>query len=383
MAWLYKQTASDNWFIGQRVNGRMVRKTTGTSDRSQAEKQLARVEAMEQAVKADQLTEDFYKALTGSQIKAVGIRSAVEQWRKAKALSLAKKTAERYEDVLKQFTDYLKADVSLRSVTQADVTGFLNQQAKALSHGSLIVSRKILSGFWNWCITSAVPRLASENPVKGTTVPKARKHDQVRRRAFTTDEVKALWTNAPDDFWRYMLIGGFYTGVRLGDLICLAKGEVDLQANVLRLEANKTYGRKTAIEIPIADPLRAILGPLVKQCHGKYLWPEQAAYYLKEGPSPFSQDFYELVMVKAGLVPKRSHVASTKGNGRRRRHNVSEVTFHCLRHTFVSLLKTSGVSQSVAKALAGHASDRISDLYTHVAPEHMQQAIKQLPEISA
>jgi len=36
------------------------------------------------------------------------------------------------------------------------------------------------------------------------------------------------------------------------------------------------------------------------------------------------------------------------------------VTFHSLLHTFVSLLKVTGSSQSVAKELAGHSSDQVN-----------------------
>jgi site-specific recombinase XerD len=61
---------------------------------------------------------------------------------------------------------------------------------------------------------------------------------------------------------------------------------------------------------------------------------------------------------------------------------VSPVSFHCLRHTFVSLLKITGASQSTAKELAGHSSDAMSDLYTHVDEATLTKAIKQLPQVT-
>lgn len=380
MAWIYKQGGSENWWIGQRINGRQILKSTGSSDRDIAQKQLEAIRALECAAKAGRLTEAVYHALTGAQVKVETIKAAVKQWHEANAQSYAAKTAERYVDVLEQFLSYLKADDKhplLRDVTTSDVTGFLNQSSKTLSRGSLILTRKILSAFFNWTIKTG---LLTANPAKGTVVKKAGKHEAVKRRPFKNEELKKLWASAPDAFWRYMLTGGLYTGLRMGDLVCLAKDEVDLDVNKLKLTTLKTG---TVVEIPIAAPLRSILKPLVKKCRGKYLWPKEAAYYRTEGPSPFSQDFYELVMVKAGLVPKRSHAASKNSNGHRQRHTVSEISFHSLRHSFVSLLKTSGVSQSVAKELAGHASDQISDLYTHVSPEHMEQAIALLPAIAA
>ena len=74
-----------------------------------------------------------------------------------------------------------------------------------------------------------------------------------------------------------------------------------------------------------------------------------------------------------GLVPLRN---GKRSKGSRAR---SSVTFHSLRHTFVSLLKVTGSSQSVAKELAGHSSDQVNDLYTHVPEEALVKAIKALP----
>ena len=59
----------------------------------------------------------------------------------------------------------------------------------------------------------------------------------------------------------------------------------------------------------------------------------------------------------------------------------AKLSFHCLRHTFVSALKIAGGSQAVAKELAGHNSDLISDHYTHTGDEALRSAIAKLPLI--
>jgi len=380
MAWLYKQPESNFWWIGQRINGRQVRKSTGTTDETEAGKRLAEIEAMESAAKAGRLTEAFYRELTGQSIVDVTLKAAVDSWQKAIAGSTADKTAERYANELARFLTFMKADDSrpiLRAVTGDDVTAYLAHLRKTLSPASINVIRKVLSIFWNWAIRA---KKAIDNPVRATKVQKDKKHTKIIRRPFTTEELQKLWTAAPDKFWQYMNHGGLYTGLRMGDLICLAKDEIDLRTNRLKLTTIKTGA---VVEIPIAAPFRRILEPLVKKAKGKYLWPKQAELYQRPcvGAGPFSNQFYEKVLYPAGLVPKRTHLASKDANGKRKKHKGNPISYHSYRHTFISLLKTSGVSQSVAKALAAHASDRISDLYTHVAPEHMQQAIKLLPEL--
>jgi integrase len=231
--------------------------------------------------------------------------------------------------------------------------------------------------FFGWTVQT---NQNSSNPVKGTKQPKQGKGDAVARRAFTPAELQSLWRAAKANaFWRYMTSAGLYTGLRMGDLICLARSEVKLSENLLELTTRKT---NTLVKIPIAKPLRAILDPLMRRSKGKYLWPEQAALYLKRGSGPFSNGFYDDVMVTAGLAQERGHSAKKNGNGRSGKRNTNELSFHCLRHSFISFLKISGTSGVVAKALAGHASDEVNELYTHVPPELMQAAIKQLPEVT-
>jgi integrase len=115
------------------------------------------------------------------------------------------------------------------------------------------------------------------------------------------------------------------------------------------------------------------------------IWPEQAARYEEFGAGVFSNEFYDDVLLKAGLVVKRSKHAAKDENGNRilkQGRQVNPISFHCLRHTFVSLVKLTGGSQAVAKELAGHSSDAVSDLYTHVPEEALSKAIKKLPEVT-
>ncbi len=55
--------------------------------------------------------------------------------------------------------------------------------------------------------------------------------------------------------------------------------------------------------------------------------------------------------------------------------------FHNLRHTFVTHLKIGGAMDSVAKELAGHSSNAVSTVYTHLPADTLAVAIKQLPEV--
>ena len=182
-----------------------------------------------------------------------------------------------------------------------------------------------------------------------------------------------------------MVLAGALTGQRMGDLITLPWAAVDLAQN---RSGSHTARRATARDYSHAPDNPCLPSGTDKREAGKAkpsaaIWPKQSRLYEQSGTKAFSNKFYEEVLLPAGLVAKRTHHAKkTKaGEARMERRAVNEVSFHCLRHTFVSLLKLTGASQSAAKELAGHGSDEISDLYTHNDEATLTRAIKQLPPI--
>lgn len=86
-----------------------------------------------------------------------------------------------------------------------------------------------------------------------------------------------------------MVVGGFYSGLRMGDLILLRIGEIDFRENVLRLVAGKTNRRMI---IPLAPPFRALLASITEAIPvnnpNRHLWPAQAVRYETIGGNPAS-----------------------------------------------------------------------------------------------
>ena len=260
--------------------------------------------------------------------------------------------------------------------------GFLSKSANSTAASTTNVTRKILAGFFKRAVSNNRLR---DNPVSPVKRFKAQKGEKVERRSFTLEELQSIYTKAPDAFWRYMIVAGAYTGLRMGDLICMKWGNVDLQRNFLLIEPDKVEGKKIAI--PIAKPFRDILASM-KAKAGKvkasdYLWPEQAHRHqtYKSGSGYFSNQFFSKILAPLELVTARpkSHKAKKDSTGKRA---VNEISFHCFRHYFISRLKSTGSNQAIAKALAGHSSDQVNDLYTHVPEEDLTKAISLLPEFT-
>jgi integrase len=51
---------------------------------------------------------------------------------------------------------------------------------------------------------------------------------------------------------------------------------------------------------------------------------------------------------------------------------------HCLRHTYCSHLVQAGVPLRTVQVLAGHSSMRVTEMYSHLAPGHLQDAVRGL-----
>jgi integrase len=293
-------------------------------------------------------------------------------------------TVTRYRATIEEFCQHVNATEQapvLRDVRPESIGAFIREKRAATSTANARLNRKILSAFFAYAVDNQVMQI---NPVPRAKSLKLDKDSEQVRRAFTLAELKTLFEKCPTDFWRWMVLAGFYMGQRMGDLICLPWGAVDFEKKIIRLVASKT-GRKMTI------PLRAELGSFLIKLRGKAgavksadpIWPEQSKRYEEQGAGGFSNEFYDDVLLPAGLVPKRSHRAKVRARGEEQNRNrkTTPVSFHCLRHTFVSLLKVSGGSQAVAKELAGHSSDAVSDLYTHIPEETLTKAIEQLPEV--
>ena len=379
MAWIYQRKGSDYWWLGWRnPDGRSHAKSTKCRAKTDAQKQLAAVDALSLAKASGASLDAVYQSMSRRSRPRVTVKAAVASWMTECEASIAPFTLARYRTVADGFLAFLGAGEKgplVEEVTPDQVRQFLAHRRSARSASTLNLEKKILAMFFKREIGE---EHLTVNPCASVKNSKLTRAEKGRRRAFTLDELKIISSKCPDDFWRFMLMAGFYTGQRMGDLIGLTHGAVDLQEGVMRLVQGKT-GR--AVQVPLRPALRAMLASLRAEA-GKvkpsdFIWPEQAERYQQQGSGGFSNEFYG-ILTAAGLVASRSHLAKAKAGGPR---TVSPVSFHSLRHTFVTLLKATGGSQAVAKELAGHSSDAVSDLYTHTSPALLASAIDALPEL--
>lgn len=382
MPWLFKHKGkSKKWWLGYRLHGQQFLRSTGYDEREKAEQELERVKAMVSAQKANALTRDLFHNLTGRTVPEVTLKTSLADWIMEATGATGPRTVEKYTLLQKDLTDFFKAGdrgPMLSDIRREDLQRYLGERRAAVSACTANMARKCLAIFFKRSKTCGHIK---DNPVEGIPMFKSSREEKHIRRPFTFEELAALYRQAPDDFWRYMVLAGFFTGLRLGDLATMPIGAVDFKTRTINILTRKTGA---TLHIPIAPPLYDLLLQLKSQRNGAAptdpWWPEQARIYEEQGAGPLSNQFYALLLVKAGLAGVRTHQKAKKGRAGKR--TVNAISFHCFRHSYVSTLAALGQNQQVVKVLSGHTSDEVNDLYTKVPVEVLKQAIALLPDIT-
>lgn len=373
MAWLYKR--GEQWWIGWRENGTQYRKSTGETSKEKANVHLDRYEAMRAAKAAGALNDEMVAALTGRRTEKPTLKEFFTRWLKESEAATKPITMVKYRQVMREAETALGPDNKLEDISSTQLKAFFADRAPKYAAGTMRGWRRI--------INSAFLQAQEEGLIKGNPAALAKRRSQRKssveakeKRPFTRDEIQSLFKIATP-FWQYMLMAGYYTGLSLGDLITLRRENVNLATNEIAVNRRKTG---TRVKVWMKPKLRELLESLWPKHATDYFWPKEAERYERSGASAFSQEFFDM-LASIGLVQRRGKKSESKGIGRSGKRESASLGFHNVRHTFVTALKESGAVDSVARELAGHGSNAMSSIYTHLPSDVLAKAIASLPEV--
>lgn len=178
-----------------------------------------------------------------------------------------------------------------------------------------------------------------------------------------------------------MIIFGLYLGHRLGDLAMLTWRNVDLLRGEIRFVTRKN---PKSMILPISPILRAHLEELpVGDLPDAPLHPRAFAIMKKHGKTAHLSNQFADLLAQAGLREKKAHRKSgAAGVGRGVGSGAGGLSFHCLRHSVVSIMKDAGVPEAVVMEWVGHDSEQMSAHYTHVGREALERAGASIPDVT-
>lgn len=385
MASLRRKARSPFWFACfTDSDGRRTQRSTKQSDRKKAQAVANQFEKAAKMASEHRLGEaqarrvlsDIYEAIANEPLAAVTAKSFLTDWPEKKKPNVAHGTYNAYAQTCRDFLETLgpKADRDISQIMRADIAKFRDKVAGRTTttnaNKQLKYLRVALGAAWK-------DGLMQDNPAAKVDRLSERDDGKKGRRPFTLAELKTVVAAASGE-WKGIIMFGLYTGQRLSDICSLCWSNLDLEAEVIRFVTAKT-GRQ--MEIPIAPPLMEYIESMPSSDNPTApLFSNAYAIATKEtSDSRLSQQFYDL-LVSVGLATKRTK--DETGMGRARRRNVSEITFHSLRHTATSLLKNAGVAEAVAKDIIGHESDAVSRTYTHIDDRAKRKALRKLPDVT-
>jgi integrase len=383
MASLWKHPKSQFWtacFTDE--NGRQLKRSTKLTDRSQALVMAQKYEAAYRMklteAQARKVVSDIYEQIHGEQLYHCSTRKFFMEWLASKKNELSNGSYKRYENVVEKLFTFLgeRADRDIAYIHKRDLTELRDKTATALSVSTANTDLKILRTAFRQAVADGF-RL--DNPGSSVRTLEERKDASApERRPFTEAELKTLLGVAKGE-WEGLILGGLYTGQRLGDLASLTGRKIDLEAELLTFRSQKT-GRDMVV--PIAQPFLAYLKKHMPKNLDLPAFPEASAERRdSDGESRRLSAQFHSLLVEAKLVKARPKDKNS-GRGHSVKRTVSQLTFHSLRHNTTSWLKKAGVPESVVRDIIGHESELVSRQYTHVDDETKRQAIRNLPVLT-
>jgi len=378
MASVHKQKQSRYWYGHFRLNGRLIGRSTGETDKARA---LAVALAWEEAAKgrrvetenqARKVMEELLSGKLGREIERVTCGSYLERWLASIDGTVAASTLAFYRGAAGAFVGFLGAERLLDGVGPEDVVAWRSAEAGRVSAVTANNRLKAVRAMFEAALRE---RHVRANPAGGIKALKRSAEEERKRRPFTREEIGRLLAAADGD-WRLMVQLGLQTGQRLGDLVRLDWRDLDLGKGVWMLRAGKT-GRR--LLIPLSGELVEELRARGQQPMGS-VFPELMTRLGSGGKvGTLSNDFADLLW-KAGLRRYSPHDRIAKGGLKARlvdegsdKREQQELSFHSLRHTARTWLEESGQPKAVIDALVGHTGD-MGRAYTTVGIDALRAA---------
>jgi integrase len=353
-------------------DGKRRQKSTGTRIRKDAQKIADEYEAASRGKKTvaqvTKVLQELMKESTGQEIPTYTLRAYCETYLTRKAPRVGSTTLIKYRNAVDCLLKGLgeKAEHPIAMITTEDLNSWQLEELKRIAPATLQLYTKLVRGVFR---QAQAEGLRTDNP---TANLETLQKDKKVRKAFDTDQLRALLRVATAE-WRSMILFGAYTGQRLGDIAGLTWSAIDTEKNLITLRTIKT---DREMHIPIAEPLLRHIATLpTPKSNDAPIHPELSKLRI----GTLSNQFGKL-LEDAGIREKNGPLTDGKTKAKRRaRHDLS---FHCLRHTAVSMMKNAGIGESIVMDLIGHESEAVSRGYTHLDLASKRAALATLPDIT-
>lgn len=368
MASVRQKPSSRYWFACiTRPDGKQRQFSTGLKDREEAlavaraaESALSRKHSDPHALRTalSRIADDF------EPIEDQNPAQWLRQWAQHRRQEVSPGTATLYEQIATEASTALdEAGIrSFSALTPAIVRHIRDDWAARHSPSTANKKLKIL----RLALNSAP---IQTNPAK--TIPPIKAAPTIRRE-FRPDELAKLLEHLTGEWLAITLLSLYTGGQRLNDLATLKWSAIDAKRGNITFHASKT-GRLVSLPL-VPQVLDAIAELPAGDSPTAPLFPSIAAMGRTSRSNAFRTLLAEISLARP--------IDRTSTGEKSTRRQPGELGFHSLRHTATTLLKSAGVSDSIAMAIVGHSSAAVSRSYTHFDDATLRTALEKMNPIT-
>jgi len=351
--------ASPYWYMVWRVGGRQFKKSSGTDVKQEA---------------LSQLRDIIQKSKQGFQTSADNSKLTYEHFRQHfindyrdkqfRSLLTNKETGKQYVCGLNHLDDFF-AGRKITNITADAIDHFkLERKKSGAANGTINRSLAILRRMFKIAM--------KRGKVQFTPAIEMLPEPKGRQGFLDIGDYEALYNALPEHV-RPMLAVGFYTGMRLGEILNLKWFQVSISENKIILESEDVKNKEARI-IPLIGPLPELFENLrQKNSDSEYVFlgvhSEPIKSFIKA---------WRNACIKVGIRVKinGAEVASHFDENR----TYHGFLFHDLRRSAVRNFIRSGVSRSIAMKISGHKTEEVFERYNITSEEDLQDAAVQVAD---
>lgn len=327
--YLYKRK-NGRYYVGKRIDGRVVWRSTGERTRSAALRVLREYHFPNERKTSQEMLGDFFQRFL----------EVAPQMFAAKTLEIYMRTLARFSRVV---GECLVSDLS-----GAHWDRFKATRLKTISPASVNIELRALRAVLNTAVRWGV---LAANPFAGeklVPIPES------LPAYFSRPDFQRLLQGVTERLYRDIFVFAVLTGCRREEILNLKWSDYDSERGMITIQCSGGFKTKTRRirSLPIHPIIAQIMAEMPR---------ESELVFTKEGRK-----------LEGNNVSRRLRQYIRLAGLDRRLH------FHSLRHSFASWLIQSGESLYVVQKLLGHASPRMSQIYSHLEHSNLHASVQRI-----
>lgn len=326
-------------------------------------------------------------------VKEIDAQSTFRQWGelwfRRKKLDFSASYSLTALNHLKNINDFI-GDISLYKIRKMDIDDLIISYAEQNPHTGKPTAKSTLKDMRN--IAASVfdfacdYEMVRDNPARGRKIPKkAPKH--IRRSLNKTEQQWVLFMNHRMKFCAMMMM---LCGPRLGEVVPLNWSDIDIDTGLLNIcksvekigncynvKPNTKNNKCRCIKMPLllieaakAEKQRAVSTFVFSQRNGEM-----------HTPSSFNSAWRSYIREMNFCFGIKDANITSKYDPKGVPFTIEKITPHMLRHTYATLLFSSGVDILSASKLLGHSDVKTTlQIYTHLEETKYLQSIEKFDD---